>query len=219
MAKRTRASEIPLVKRPIAEIVRIANEAGCRAAGNAELIQSAFFDMRFEWIGKAFPEGFGLSDDQFDDIVSRACDAFDEGIDDYRDSLNKPRQLSSPPLTGVGYWFSEDDSFAFGLMVDTSKFHVEQFHSEALFNRFHARLLSEYDRLALQIEAARAEGTDVSAGNPEGGPLSITFSSDESLFLQIVPSAIDRETLVTQLPGALKNFVEMLGQAVEVTHG
>jgi hypothetical protein len=134
--------------------------------------------------------------------------------------MNKQPQLadaakaSRDRLPSVGYWFSEDDSFAFGLMVDLSKFSMQQSDSEALFNRFYARLLSEYDRLALQIEAARAERID-----PADEPLSISFTHDENIFLQIVPTAIDRATLTEELPVKLNQFVEILEQALEPNHG
>jgi hypothetical protein len=210
MTKRTRAPEIPLIKRPITEIMRITNEAGRSAAANAELIQSASREMRFEWIGKAFPTGLGMSDDEFNDIIVQACNAFDKGIDEYCDGLNEAVQQRPARLPGVGYWFSEDDTFAFGLMVDTSKFSAERLDANALFDRFRVRLVSEYDRIALQVGAARADGADISFSDKEDEPLSIRMTVDETIFLQIVPAAIDRTTLDERLPPMLREFVGLL---------
>ena len=114
MTKRTRASEIPLIKRPIAEIVRIANEAGRNAAANAELVQSASREMRFEWIGQAFPQGFGMSDDQFNGIVTQASNAFDKGIDEYCDSLvaNKESVKSCPSSDAFSQAYREGVALA-----------------------------------------------------------------------------------------------------------
>jgi hypothetical protein len=74
---------MPLVKRPIEEIIAVARDAGRKAFVTRETVEAAFMDARFQWIGTAFPKGEGVPDDQFDDIVEKACDAFEAGVEDY----------------------------------------------------------------------------------------------------------------------------------------
>lgn len=75
--------EIPLVKRPIAEIVSVARAAGRDAFITKSTIEAAYTQARFEWIGKAFPTGEGMPDQKFDQVLRNACDAFDKGVEDY----------------------------------------------------------------------------------------------------------------------------------------
>ena len=128
-------------------------------------------------------------------------------------------ELPSPVpsrLRGVGYWFSEDSSFAFGLQVDMRVFTADLFDAPALYDRFYSRIIGEYDRLAALVATHRAsDGIDAYPANPEEDiPLSITVLVEEVLFLQIVPAAIGHQELRAQLPEKLRCFIEMLGDAV-----
>jgi hypothetical protein len=90
------AKRPPLVKRPIQEIAAIAREAGRTAFGNAEIAERLWMEARHIWIGEAFPNGLDLTDDEFDVVIVRAADAFEEGIDDYLD-----RPLAAQIAPGV----------------------------------------------------------------------------------------------------------------------
>jgi hypothetical protein len=122
-------------------------------------------------------------------------------------------EFSSPlpqRLPGAGYWFSEDSSFKYGVMLDLSVFRADAYEEEALYQRFRARLLAEYDRLAPQIAAAYAEPDACPINSIEDLPISISVPQDEWLYLEIVPTLITRQKLVRQLPTELRKLVAMI---------
>jgi hypothetical protein len=211
MGEQTQSTETPLIKRSLEEILAAARAAGRKAFTQRETLDSAWQDAAFAWIDKTLPDNQGMPDEYVNGLLEKAKSAFEQGVEDYLEGISLVARTPEPRLLGVGYWFSEDDSFAFGLMIDLSKFQVERFDPDALFDRFYSRLVSEYDRLAPHVEAARAYGITICPVGQKDGPLSMSMPIEETLFLQIVPTAIDRATLVTQLPGVLANFVEMLG--------
>lgn len=93
MGKSIKAEMVPLVKRPIEEILAVSRTAGRKAFATRETVEAAWMQARFQWIGDALPKGEGISDSQFDDIVAKACDAFEEGVDEYlvECGTNEPR--------------------------------------------------------------------------------------------------------------------------------
>ena len=114
-------------------------------------------------------------------------------------------------LPGVGYWFSEDSSFAFGLMVNLSELWVAYFDGDALYERFHSRLTTEFEQLMVQVDATRTEGSDVYPVDPEEDvPLSISMPVEDTIFLKVVPAALSRETFSEKLPGMLREFIAMM---------
>ncbi|MFT4504609.1 hypothetical protein [Caballeronia sp. 15711] len=83
MGKSIKSEMVPLVKRPIEEILTVSRAAGRKAFATRETVEAAWMQARHQWIGAAFPTGEGISEDQFGDIVAKACDAFEEGVDEY----------------------------------------------------------------------------------------------------------------------------------------
>ncbi|WP_213768982.1 hypothetical protein [Caballeronia sp. dw_19] len=216
MAKQAMQIETPLIKRPLEEILAAARAAGRQAFTQRETLDSAWQDAAFVWIDKTLPDNQGMPDEYVNSLLQKAKSAFEQGVEEYLDGVSQVVQAPTPRLPGVGYWFSEDDSFAFGLMVDLLKFQVERFDPDALFDRFYARLVSEYDRRAPHVEAARAYGIAVRSVGQEDEPLSMSMLIEETLFLQIVPIAIDRATLVERLPPMLREFVGLLADDAAV---
>ncbi|TDV16286.1 hypothetical protein [Paraburkholderia caballeronis] len=119
-------------------------------------------------------------------------------------------------LPGVGLFFGEDSGFTYGLTVDLTKFRLDRFDADALYRRLYDRLLTEYDRLAPHIAAERS-GPGAYVADPENdGPVSVWMLTDDVFCLEIIPAAIERESLEQELPPLLRRFVEIMGQSLNL---
>lgn len=204
MTKRTSKTDMPLIKRPIDEIVQFARAAGRTAFANADVVEGAAQDIRFEWVGRNFPSGMGMPEDQFNDVIVLACKAFDEGIDEYHNSLCQP---PAKRLRGVSYFFSEESSYEYGVQIDVSRLDVRDHSGDALYERFYQRLLSEFDALRQRIAAA---GEQVNRTAVSGSPISFSMLADDVFVFRIAPVALERDQFRQVLPTKLREFVDFV---------
>lgn len=91
----------PLIKRPVAEIVEAARAAGREAFGTRATVEAAWLQARFDWIGRAFPSGEGMTDDAFGVVVEKACDAFSEGVDEYLALIDDNKLVSGSAVQAL----------------------------------------------------------------------------------------------------------------------
>ncbi|MFL9885209.1 hypothetical protein PQR66_19355 [Paraburkholderia agricolaris] len=118
-------------------------------------------------------------------------------------------------IPGVGIFFDEGGTFRYGLVIDLSKFEREKCDLCALSERFRARLMEEYDRLAPHIETARKANDPDIPQSYDGDAVGMHMPFDELMMLEIIPTAIDRTTLDDRLPGAIGDFMEWLQTGME----
>lgn len=202
-----------LVTRPIEEITEICRIAGRTAFVNAEVVEDAAGEIRFEWIGRAFPSGMGMSEKQFNNIIKCASAAFDEGIDEYKESL---RSGPPPRLPGVSYFFSEDFDFEYGVQIDLSRMDGRRLTADALYDRIYSRLLFEFDSLMRHILTSGEQVKFVGSGKP---PISTEMLVDDVFLFRIVPVALTRRQLQEKLTVQLREFVDyMVGSDAETSH-
>lgn len=124
-------------------------------------------------------------------------------------------ELSPLParLPGVAYWFSEENSFAFGLQVDIAAMQPLGLDAEALFERFSHRLIAEYRRLKAHADAHRANEGAYRVDPDEDEPIAIQMVCDDVFSLQIVPVAIESAAFAQALHPVLREFVALFGES------
>ncbi|CAE6862173.1 hypothetical protein R69658_07674 [Paraburkholderia aspalathi] len=217
MNNHTLGKAVPLLKRPIDEIVTIAREAGRRTFDNVDTIEAVWFDARSRWLNENLPNALGLTDDEFDTVMVRAADAFKQGFDEYIRDMSEVVQTWAPRLPGVSIFFDESSTFRYGLQVDLSRFSAERLDAEALYQRFYTRLMSEYDRLLPHIAAAGGE-PDAYRPKPDDEPISTFMLIDDVFIFQILPVALKRDVLKDALPAKLREFVTHMTSTEEECH-
>ena len=82
---------VPLIKRPIAEVLEAARNAGAAAFAERGALQKAGGDLRREWIAAHLPDASGLSAAEFGQVRVAASEAFDLGVES---SLAETRNLT-----------------------------------------------------------------------------------------------------------------------------
>jgi len=206
MGKHAQQTAIPLVKWRIDEIISVAREAGRTAFSNAGIARALWMDARSHWLTENLPSALGLTDDEFDAVIVRSAGAFKDGVDEYLRDMDDVTETRAPRFPGMSYFFSENNDFAYGLQIDLSRFSVERFDVEALYQRVYPRLMGEYHRLAPHIATARGV-PGLYQPEPGDEPISTFMLVDDVFVFRIVPVALDRDMLAELLPAKLREFV------------
>lgn len=111
MGKSKEAAILPLEKRPIVEIVQIATEAGRVAFTRKETIDNVWQAVRNEWLTRMLAGGHGMPDDDFNLVMEKASDAFEEGVDEYVSDLLFGRAPPDPDTVAALEREVKDEQF------------------------------------------------------------------------------------------------------------
>lgn len=191
---------VPMIQRPIEEIVRIAHAAGA-AVKLPEVIKRAMFDTRFDWINENIPEPVaGIEGSEFDQVINTAAQAFDAGLDSallsyYKQvqrNIERLKSAEQPPTVDVRLPPSEEshaltltNAEAAGLAFDVKKLQdialfefldtvpdAYEGQSENDFDEFVSEAKSEFLHGLSRAQALRIYATThIEAAEPDGKTL------------------------------------------------
>jgi hypothetical protein len=84
MPKPNPTQAVPLIKRPVEEILAAARDAGREAFVTRKVIEDHCDAVSTDWINSTIPSSLGvMDDDEFGEFISRVINAFDEGVLEY----------------------------------------------------------------------------------------------------------------------------------------